>query len=140
MIEILEIEDILDIHSIQIERYGGDSNHYDHTLSSIDRILNNVYYPLFGIDKYDGLFPKAGALLYFFAKDHCFTDGNKRVAAMTCTLFLLQNGYDLTLEEDELAPFVESVAASEERGIAIDQYITDISMFLKENSIYVGEI
>ena len=50
---------------------------------------------------------------YGFAKKHCFSDGNKRVALVCIDVFLLGNGHELEAEETEAVSVIRSVAASE---------------------------
>lgn len=45
-----------------------------------------------GEDLYPGLEAKAAHLLYFLVKNHCFVDGNKRIAAALFLWFLERNG------------------------------------------------
>jgi death on curing protein len=52
----------------------------------------------------------AGMLLYHLAKKHCFTDGNKRIAWYMTVDYLLQNGLEVTVSEEEAANFVLAVA------------------------------
>ncbi len=39
----------------------------------------------------------AGAYLFHLAKNHCFVDGNKRVAALAAVVFLGVNGVDFVV-------------------------------------------
>ncbi|WP_425807540.1 type II toxin-antitoxin system death-on-curing family toxin [Desulfitobacterium sp. Sab5] len=84
--ELLCIEDILEIHKEAIEMFGGSLEFYKDTELRIKSILDQQY-PHFGYDKYPTLFEKAAMLWYFLTKNHCFVDGNKRVA------FMLQRFY-----------------------------------------------
>lgn len=51
-------------------------------------ILGNVFQSVFGRDAYETLEEKAAHLLYFFVKNHPFTDGNKRSGAFAFVWFL----------------------------------------------------
>ena len=53
------------------------------------RVVNNTYQTLVGKDLYPTLEEKAAMLLYSITKDHCFHDGNKRIAA-SCFLYFMQ--------------------------------------------------
>jgi death-on-curing protein len=48
-----------------------------------------------------------------FAKNHCFTDGNKRIRLVAIDVFLQLNGYELIAEEAEAAIVIEGLAAGE---------------------------
>lgn len=54
--------------------------------------IGNIYQSFGGEDLYPSLQEKAANLLYFLVKDHCFLDGNKRIAATLFLYFLDRNG------------------------------------------------
>jgi len=56
---------------------------------------------------------KAAALMRSFVKNHAFADGNKRIGVLVTLLFLEENGYELTANNDALTRFTLSLAASE---------------------------
>ena len=64
----------------------------------------------FGLDAYDGLEEKAGALLHSLARNHALVDGNKRLALAATIAFLGLNGYRLTLTNDEAYTLIVEVA------------------------------
>lgn len=65
----------------------------------------------FGLDAYDGLEEKAGALLHSLARNHALVDGNRRLALAATIAFLGLNGYRLTLTNDEAYTLVIEVAS-----------------------------
>ncbi|MFZ5376530.1 MAG: RhuM family protein [Patescibacteria group bacterium] len=64
-------------------------------------IIGNVFQSAFGRDAYETLEEKAAHLLYFFVKNHPFTDGNKRSGALAFVWFL--NKVSL-LRKDRISP------------------------------------
>lgn len=64
----------------------------------------------FGLDAYDGLEQKTGALLHSLARNHALVDGNMRLALAATIAFLGLNGYRLTLTNDEAYTLVIEVA------------------------------
>jgi prophage maintenance system killer protein len=54
--------------------------------------ISTIYQTYDGIDLYPSIEEKAANLLYFITKNHSFTDGNKRIAAMIFLYFLERNG------------------------------------------------
>lgn len=54
--------------------------------------LGSLYQTFDGKDVYPSMEEKAANLLYFVAKNHAFTDGNKRIAAALFIYFLAANG------------------------------------------------
>ncbi len=53
--------------------------------------IYSIYQSFDGKDLYPSLEEKAAHLLYFVVKDHCFTDGNKRIAAFLFVWFMEKN-------------------------------------------------
>lgn len=59
------------------------------------------------------IFEFAAAYGFGFARNHCFPDGNKRVALAAMDVFLTLNDYDLVADEAEAVVVVRTVAAGE---------------------------
>lgn len=53
----------------------------------------------------------AAAYGYSLARNHCFADGNKRIALAVIDVFLQLNGRELTAEEVDAAEVIQSLAA-----------------------------
>lgn len=137
--ELLDVEDIVELHDMLIRDFGGMEGIYPETEGKVEAILNNMFAEYFGNNPYDGLFNKAAYLLYSLTKNHCFPDGNKRIAFNSCEIFLYINGYELNTERIDFAKFVESVASSRCSSKNINTYILSIGKTLKNNCIYLEE-
>lgn len=70
----------------------------------------------------------AAAYLYGFARNHPFSDGNKRTAYLAAFTFLLINGYLIEATQAEVIEFVVAVAAGE-----IDEY--GATRFLRDHTV-----
>lgn len=66
----------------------------------LESILANVEQSFDGADVYPSIEEKASHLLYFVIKNHPFTDGNKRIAALLFLLYLSRNNYLLNKNGD----------------------------------------
>ena len=55
----------------------------------------------------------APAYGYSLARNHCFADGNKRIALAVMDVFLQLNGCELTAGEVDAVEIIQSVAAGE---------------------------
>jgi death-on-curing protein len=88
----LDVDAILFIHKHMIEWYCGDNNYYAETINKIESIQ------------------KAAMLLYFFIKDHCFVDGNKRVALQSAVTLLNLNGYEDIFDDEDAYELVIKTA------------------------------
>ena len=81
----------------------------DHGL--LESALARPQATVFGLDAYESLEGKAGALLHSLARNHALVDGNKRLALAATIAFLGLNGYRLTLTNDEAYTLVMEVAS-----------------------------
>ena len=100
-------DDILDLHTFAIERWGGRLG-----IRSQDRLLNALHAPqqvLFGQEVYDTVASKGAALAFQLLKNRPFVDGNEATALLVLLRFLHIN--DVTL--DYTAP--EAIAEALER-------------------------
>lgn len=95
----LTIAEVLNIHRLQIEEYGGAEGVRDAAL-----LESAVFRPL--TRYYTGVLEEAAALTESLGINHPFHDGNKRVAFAAAHTFLLLNGYDLNVAGDEVYDFV----------------------------------
>ncbi len=68
---------------------------------AVASVVGNVFQSVFGRDAYATLEEKAAHLLYFFVKNHPFTDGNKRSGAFVFIWFLNRVGL---LRQDKISP------------------------------------
>lgn len=91
MKEYLTVPDILTIHAILIQRYGGTHGIRDrNALESALFRLRSGYYA--------DIVAEAAALMESLANNHPFVDGNKRVAFAATDIFLRMNGYRINCE------------------------------------------
>ena len=107
-IYFLNLEDVLEIHTDQINRYGGKSGLRDQNL-----LLSSIAQPH---STYDGqylhktLHDKAAAYLFHICQNHPFIDGNKRVAIVSALMFLAMNTLPIDYDETALEKLTFSVA------------------------------
>lgn len=64
----------------------------------------------FGEDAYPTLPEKAAVLLHSIARNHPFTDGNKRTATVSAALMFDLNGYAVTWDQAEALVVISAVA------------------------------
>ena len=60
--------------------------------SSFKSSIGQIYQTFGGVELYPSIEEKAAMLLYLVTKNHSFTDGNKRIAAMLFLWFMERNG------------------------------------------------
>ena len=110
--DFLDVDDVLEIHALQTERFGGVSGVLDR-----GRLESAVAQPMAmfaGNFLHEDLYDMAAAYLFHIARDHPFFDGNKRTALLAALVFLEINGVSIRAEEDELEDL--AVGAAEGRA------------------------
>ena len=99
MTEYLTLDEILRIHEVLIETFGGASGVRD-----LGLIESALLRPQTGY--YADLIEEAAALWESLAMNHGFIDGNKRVAYACLELFLASNGTGIEASNDEIIAFI----------------------------------
>lgn len=87
------LQETLELHEQLILRFGGSTGARD--LGLLESALSR---PQTGY--YDTLSMQAAALFQSLCQNHCFVDGNKRVAFASTAIFLRMNGFRLSLKAD----------------------------------------
>ena len=115
-------EAVLAIHDEQLAEHGGLSDIRD--LGAVESALARPR-NLASYEQCEDLARLAAAYAYGIARNHGFSDGNKRTALVTMDLFLMLNGYELesspaenvltilgvadgTLSEDDLIKWIRN--------------------------------
>ena len=96
--EFLRPDDLLELHAMLLQLYGGGAGLRDEgaLISACLAAEHRAHY--------EGADAIACAATYAFhlTNAHAFIDGNKRVAAGACEVFLEINGYDVVASDDAL--------------------------------------
>lgn len=97
------------IQETLIARTGGMSGILNAGMiySTLNKAKNTYYY-----ENKPSIFKLAATYGYGFIKNHCFVDGNKRVALASVDVFLRINGYALNASEVEAASFFLDLAGT----------------------------
>lgn len=90
----LTLQETLELHEQLILRFGGAAGVRDMGLLESALIRPQTGY-------YESLSMQAAALLQSLCQNHCFVDGNKRVAFAATAIFLRMNGYRLQVDAAE---------------------------------------
>lgn len=95
----LTLEECLHLHEEQIRRFGGSAGLRDPGLleSALARPRSGYY---------QTLFEQAAALMQSLAMNHCFVDGNKRMAMGCAFIFLDWNGFEINVDGEEAEKFL----------------------------------
>lgn len=118
-------KEVLEIHTILIERFGGLKGVRDKEL--LDSALSRPYQTFDGKELYPTPFDKAAAILESIVKNHPFKDGNKRTGYVLSRLLLMNEQHDIHAQLEEKYQFVISISKAE---LNFDQ----IKKWLEKNS------
>ena len=114
----LGLDEVVEIHRDQIERYGGHPG-----IRDIELLQSAVAMPVAGFSEdyfHTDIFEMAAAYLFHIIRNHPFMDGNKRTGAAAAMVFLMLNGKELHADEDIFEKMVRSVAVgkTDKTGVA----------------------
>ncbi len=107
--QFLGLDEVLEMHQLQIELYGGSAGIRDAAL--LESAVATPQATFGGEFLHPSIPAKAAAYLFHLCQNHPFIDGNKRIAANAAITFLLLNDWDLELGSDELVEVVMGVAS-----------------------------
>ena len=93
------LQETLELHEQLILRFGGSKGVRDLGLLESALVRPQTGY-------YETLSMQAAALLQSLCQNHCFVDGNKRVAFASTAIFLRMNGYRLSVKPDDGESFL----------------------------------
>ncbi|OGU76762.1 MAG: death-on-curing protein [Ignavibacteria bacterium RIFCSPLOWO2_12_FULL_56_21] len=109
------------LHRDLLQRYGGKPGIRDAGLLSSALSQPRMTYG--GKFVHRTVFEKASAYGFHLCSNHPFIDGNKRVAFVVMVLFLSQNGYELTANEEEAFEIMMAVADGKVKKPALASWL-----------------
>lgn len=98
--EFLTVEDIVEIHAWQFERFGGSAGVRDQGL--LESAVAQAQATFGGEFVHENLFAMAAAYLFHLVCNHAFVDGNKRVGLLAALVFLDINGIPVECDSEAL--------------------------------------
>ncbi|MDP6600970.1 MAG: type II toxin-antitoxin system death-on-curing family toxin [Phycisphaerales bacterium] len=107
----LSLADVLQLHSDQIDHYGGEVGVRDQGL-----LESALAQPVATFDRQRlraDLFEMAAAYLFHIVQNHPFVDRNKRAGVVAALVFLMDNSIEIEAEPGELYELTMSVARSD---------------------------
>ena len=99
IVHYLTVDDAIALHSDQLERFGGAPG-----LRDEGALASALFRPQSGY--YPDLIAEAAALWESMANNHPFVDGNKRASLAVTDVFLLINGREINVPDDEVWRFM----------------------------------
>lgn len=123
------VQDIYELH-IQLEKtFILSSGIRDEKL--LASAVNTPFQTFMGNDLYPSIYDKAAQLCYGIAKNHPFTDGNKRTALHSMYVYLIINGFDITATQQEVEDLIIDVAEGKMTN-------TELVQWLRKNTIEIN--
>ena len=119
----LGLDEVLEIHGDQIERYGGSPGIRDMELlqSAVAMAAAGIGEEYFHTD----IFEMAAAYLFHIVRNYPFVDGNKRTGAVAAVVFFLMNGMELEVDEDSFEKMVRSMAEGKMDKVGIAEFFSN---------------
>ncbi len=108
MFEFLTVEDVLEIHESQLERFGGGAGIRD--LGLLESAVAQPQASFGGEYVHGDIFEMAAAYLFHIVNNHAFVDGNKRTGLLAALVFLDTNGVALTEDSEFLYDLTLGIA------------------------------
>ena len=119
----LTLDEVLEIHRDQIERYGGSDGIRD--LGLLESALAMPRATFGGRFLQADEFEMAAAYLFHITQNHPFLDGNKRTGAVAALVFLVLNHAEIDAKEDDVEGLVRSVAEGEADKAAVAAFFRE---------------
>ncbi len=119
----LGLDEVIEIHSDQIKRYGGRAG-----IRDIALLKSAVVMPAAGAGGdyfHADIYEMAAAYLFHIVRNHPFMDGNKRTGAVASLVFLMMNGIEISADEDAFEKIVRLTAEGKSQKAAIARFFRE---------------
>lgn len=121
----LDLEDVLTIHTDQVQRYGGSAAIRDKGLLESAVAMPKTSFG--GHYAHNDIYEMAAAYLFHIVMNHPFVDGNKRTGTVSAIAFLKLNNIQVKPDNEAVIEFVLAVAQGQKAK-------PEITEFLKQHS------
>jgi death-on-curing protein len=121
----LSLDEVIELHRDQIERYGGSAG-----IRDVGLLQSAIAMPQAGFGGqflHADLFEMAAAYLFHIVQNHPFVDGNKRVGAAAAMVFLELNHVEVRVSNETLVETVLAVAQGKLDKAAIAEFLRKYS-------------
>jgi death-on-curing protein len=118
-----KIEEVIKIHTILIDRFGGIQGVRDY--NALESAINRPFMTFDQQDLYPSPIEKAAAFIESLISNHPFLDGNKRIGYVLMRYFLLRNGYNIVATQSQKFDFVIKIAEGKLHYEQINAWLSD---------------
>lgn len=113
------LNEVLELHKLLIKKFGGSEGVRD-----LGLLESSLMRPQTGY--YDSLSLQAAALFQSLCQNHCFIDGNKRIAFATMAIFLRMNNVKIKVIAKDGEKFITKDIIQDSASVEIiAQWIED---------------
>lgn len=98
--EFLDVDDVLELHAMQLQQFGGGEGLRDRGL--LESAVAQPQSSFGSQDAHGTLFSMAAAYLFHITSNHPFVDGNKRTGLLAALVFLDLNGISIDWPNEAL--------------------------------------
>jgi len=123
---MINIELVIHLHGILIDRYGGSRGIRDY--NSLESAISRPFMTFDQNDLYPSIIEKAAALIESLISNHPFIDGNKRIGFVLMRYYLLENKIDIQATQSEKYDFVMKIAKGQSNHNEISRWILEKSI------------
>ena len=120
---MISTEDVLKIHKLLIDQFGG--SHGVRDKSSLNSAINRPFATFDKQELYPEPVDKAAAILESIVINHPFIDGNKRTGYVLARLLLLKSGLDIKTTQEDKYELVIAVSKGEWKFEQIRNWMTE---------------
>lgn len=110
-ITFLTLAEVIEIHTDQIQRYGGSDGVRD--MSLLSSAVAMPYASFSGSFLHSGIYEMAAAYAFHICQNHPFVDGNKRTALASALVFLELNRISISDPKGKLYDAMISLTKGE---------------------------
>ncbi|MBI2252832.1 MAG: type II toxin-antitoxin system death-on-curing family toxin [Armatimonadetes bacterium] len=123
-ITFLTLAEVIEIHTDQIQRYGGVEGIRDMNLLSSAAAM--PYASFSGSFLHLDIYEMAAAYAFYICKNHPFIDGNKRTALACALVFLEMNGINISNSKGDLYKAMISLASGDLDKIQLTEILRNL--------------
>jgi death-on-curing protein len=120
---MIDIKEVLSIHEILIEKFGGGSGVRD--MNGLHAAISRPFSTFDTVELYPEPLDKATALVESIVNNHPFVDGNKRTGYVLMRLLLMKQGFDIKASQEEKYSFVIAIASGHYKTEDIRKWIQE---------------
>jgi death-on-curing protein len=125
MPDFLTLDDVLLLHSDQVDLYGGEHGVRD--LGLLESAIAMPQASFGGEPLHKDIFEMSAAYLFHIVQNHPFVDGNKRAGAVAALVFLDLNGIEIDAPKGSIYDLTMSVAKG-------DSGKTEVAEFFRKHA------